>query len=188
MATRRGGSGGIGKFFLGFFSALLLAAAVLFLYFHFGAPPVAVADQPFLFERAIVRAPLSARIARQTAEPPFGISEDVFEAGARVYRQECAACHGTPGHDVAFAAHMYPRAPQLFKKHPQSAVVGVSDDPPGETRWKIANGIRLTGMPSYNQVLSDNQIWQVALLLKNADQPLPDPVERILNAPKPQAP
>jgi len=27
-------------------------------------------------------------------------------------------------------------------------VVGVSDDEPGETYWKVANGIRLTGMPA----------------------------------------
>jgi len=28
-----------------------------------------------------------------------------------------------------------------------SKVKGVSDDPAGETYWKVANGIRLTGMP-----------------------------------------
>ena len=42
------------------------------------------------------------------------------------------------------------------------------------------NGIRLTGMPAYGHVLTDTQSWQIALLLKNADQPLPDPVREIL--------
>ena len=51
--------------------------------------------------------------------------------------------------------------------------MGVSDDPPGETYWKVANGIRLTGMPSYKGVLTDTQMWQVSLLLANADKPLP---------------
>jgi thiosulfate dehydrogenase len=59
-------------------------------------------------------------------------------------------------------------------------VVGVSDDPPGETYWKIKNGIRLTGMPSYEHVLSADQMWDVTLLLKHADEQLPDPVEAIL--------
>ncbi|MGA8782366.1 MAG: cytochrome c, partial [Terracidiphilus sp.] len=54
-----------------------------------------------------------------------------------------------------------------------SDVVGVSDDPPAETFWKVDNGIRLTGMPSYHDVLSETQIWQVTLLLANADKPLP---------------
>jgi thiosulfate dehydrogenase len=49
----------------------------------------------------------------------------------------------------------------------------VSDDPVGETYWKVANGIRLTGMPSYKNILTDTQMWQVSLLLANADKPLP---------------
>ena len=54
---------------------------------------------------------------------------------------------------------------------------------PGETYWRVANGIRLTGMPAYNHVLNDTQMWQVSLLLKNADQQLPDPVMKILTQP-----
>jgi mono/diheme cytochrome c family protein len=53
------------------------------------------------------------------------------------------------------------------------------------TYWKVANGIRLTGMPSYSRVLSDAQMWQVSLLLKNADKELPAPVIEILNSPTP---
>jgi mono/diheme cytochrome c family protein len=75
---------------------------------------------------------------------------------------------------------MYPAAPQLWKKHTHGNVVGVSDDEAGETYWKVANGIRLTGMPAYSHVLTDTQMWQVSLLLKNADQQLPDPVIAIL--------
>lgn len=68
---------------------------------------------------------------------------------------------------------MFPGAPQLLEKHRNSSVVGVSDDPPGETYWKVANGLRLTGMPSFNKILSENEMWQVTLLLANADKPLP---------------
>lgn len=75
---------------------------------------------------------------------------------------------------------MYPSAPQLWKKHAHSNVVGVSDDDAGETYWRVANGIRLTGMPAFKHVLSDTEMWQVSLLLKNADKEIPDPVERIL--------
>jgi mono/diheme cytochrome c family protein len=185
MAKRSTAGGGLGKFVLGFVLALVLAVVSLAAYFRFGPLPVAVVDAPFPFEKKIVHMPLDARIEREKRQPPFGTSEDVFEAGAHVYRAECASCHGTPGHDVTFAAHMYPAAPQLWKKHKRGSVVGVSDDEPGETYWKVANGIRLSGMPSYSHILTDAQMWQVSLLLKNADQPLPDPVAAILNEPKP---
>ena len=40
-------------------------------------------------------------------------------------------------------------------------------------------------MPSYKHVLSDTQMWQVSLLLKNADKELPGPVTQILDSPTP---
>jgi mono/diheme cytochrome c family protein len=133
-------------------------------------------------EAQIVQVPLNARIDREKKAAPFGTSEDVFESGAHTYRNQCASCHGTPGHPAAFANSMYPSAPQLWVKH-KNGVVGVSDDDAGEIYWKVSNGIRLTGMPSFQHLLSDTQMWQVTLLLKNADQPLPDPVTKILTAP-----
>jgi thiosulfate dehydrogenase len=182
MAKKSGG-GGFGKVFLGFILGIAFLAAGLFLYLKFGPLPVAVADAPFPFEKQVVHVPLDARIERETKNAPFGISEDVFESGAHIYRAQCASCHGAPGHDVGYAKYMYPSAPPLWKKHGSHGVVGVSDDEPGETYWKVANGIRLSGMPAYSHVLSDTQMWQVSLLLKNADKELPGPVTQILTAP-----
>jgi thiosulfate dehydrogenase len=175
--------GGFGKLFLGFLLGILAVAIGLFAYLKFGPLPVAVADAPLPFERQITHLPLNARIGLESKSAPFGTSEDVFESGAHIYRAQCASCHGTPARDVPYAKHMFPSAPQLWKKHAKGSVVGVSDDEPGETYWKVANGIRLSGMPAYNHILSDTQMWQVSLLLKNADKDLPDPVTQILNAP-----
>jgi thiosulfate dehydrogenase len=185
MATRKSKSSGAGKsfglFLFGFVFAVLLLIAGTWGYLRFGSLPVAVADKPFPFEAQIVKVPLHARVDSQMQQAPFGISEDVYEAGAQAYKQQCAACHGTPGHDVDYAKYMYPRAPQLWKKHGKRNIVGVSDDPPGEIFWKEKNGIRLTGMPSYEHILSNDQMWDVALLLQNANQQLPDPIVAILN-------
>jgi thiosulfate dehydrogenase len=183
--AKKGSSSNFGKMFLGFLLGILAVAVGLFAYLKFGPLPVAVADSPLPFEKQIVRLPLNARIERETKNAPFGISEDVFESGAKVYRAQCAGCHGTPGHDVDYAKHMFPSAPQLWKKHGTHGVVGVSDDEPGETYWKVANGIRLSGMPSYSKVLSETEMWQVSLLLKNADKELPAPVTQILTASNP---
>lgn len=178
--AKKSGSGGFGKVFLGFILGIAAVAAGLYLYLRFGTLPVAVADAPFPYEKQIVQVPLNARIDREVKTPPFGTSEEVFESGAHVYRAECASCHGVPGHDVLSARYMYPHSPQLWKKHGKSGVVGVSDDTAEETYWKVANGIRLSGMPAFEHLLTDTQMWQVSLLLKNADKELPLPVTQIL--------
>jgi mono/diheme cytochrome c family protein len=58
----------------------------------------------------------------------------------------------------------------------------VSDDPPGETYWKVANGIRLTGMPGFDGSLTTDQMWQVTLLVANSDK-LPATVQTTLRQP-----
>ena len=134
MAKKSGG-GGFGKVLLGIVLGVLGVAVGLFAYLRFGALPVAVADTPFPMEEQIVRLPLHRRIDAEMKTAPFGTSEDVFEAGAHVYRKQCASCHGVPGKDVKFAEYMFPDAPQLWKKHPRGNVVGVSEVEVGETYW-----------------------------------------------------
>lgn len=171
------------KFLLGFIVALLLVPVAVWAYFQYGNPPVAVADTPFPMEKQIIKGPLHARIDRQMPHSvPMDASQANLVAGAHIYRQDCAACHGLPGQPSAFAAHMYPDAPQLWKQH-RPGVVGVSDDPPGETYWKVQNGIRLTGMPSFNKVLTNTGMWQVTLLLANAAKPMPAGVAGVLQPP-----
>jgi mono/diheme cytochrome c family protein len=159
-------------FAFGFVMAFLLVLGAGWLYFRFGHPPVATEDKPFPMEAQIVKVPLNARIDREMEKPPFAGSEEVYVSGAMVYKENCAQCHGVPGQDVDYAKWMYPVAPQLFKKHAKGNVVGVSDDEPGETFWKVKNGIRLTGMPSFQHTLSNEEMWDVTLLLKAADQPM----------------
>jgi mono/diheme cytochrome c family protein len=113
-------------------------------------------------------------------DPPVQADEATFTAGAAVYHAQCAPCHGVPGRVSPFAKTMFPSAPQLFERHGKH--VGVSDDEPGESYWKVANGIRLTGMPAYKQVLNETEMWQVTLLLAHADQ-LPPGVQKLLAAP-----
>jgi thiosulfate dehydrogenase len=164
----------MGRILVGFILCLVLVPLAVLAWFRFGHPPVAVADPPFPMERQIVQIPLNARIAREMpGNPPIQADENNLVAGAGIYRDQCAACHGFYGKPSSFAPHMYPGAPQLWKQRKGSSVVGASGDPPGQIWWKVSNGIRLTGMPSFKNTLSETQIWQVSLLLANADKPLP---------------
>ncbi|MGI4830296.1 MAG: hypothetical protein ACRYFU_19150 [Janthinobacterium lividum] len=102
---------------------------------HITGSVPATADPSFPMEAQIVHVPLEARIKREMQSPPFQPGEQVYEAGAQIYVKQCASCHGVPGYDVSFAKWMFPKAPQLWKKH-GNGVVGVSDDEVDETYWK----------------------------------------------------
>ena len=52
----------------------------------------------------------------------------------------------------------------------------------GETYWKTTNGIRLTGMPAFKNSLNDNQLWQVSVMLANADKLPPSAANLLSNA------
>jgi mono/diheme cytochrome c family protein len=113
---------------------------------------------------------------------PVTPDEPNLLAGADVYRENCAVCHGSPGGTpTAVARGMFPKPPKLLEG------TGVTDDPPAETYWKVANGIRLTGMPGFSESLSQTQMWQVSLLAAHADK-LPDSVKTALYRPVPQPP
>jgi mono/diheme cytochrome c family protein len=128
------------------------------LYLRFGYVPVAVNGPVIPFEELLAGTAVQARIARdapkQAAIPP---SEDNLLAGARIYRERCVECHGSPSGTASAAAQgMYPPPPQFFDRK----VMG--NDPVGQNYWIVANGIRLTGMPGYRQSLNDQQLWQVS--------------------------
>jgi thiosulfate dehydrogenase len=179
----------MGRFLLGLILGLLLAPLAVVAWFRFGQPPVAVADAPFPDERHLAHMALDRRVDRDAPPAaPIGATEENLVAGAQIYHDQCAACHGFHLKPSTFGPHMYPDAPPLWEKHANSDVVGVSDDPVGETYWKVANGIRLTGMPSYKDVLSDTQIWQVSLLLSGADKPLPPAALDLVRSAQPPPP
>lgn len=166
------------KFLAGIVFTLLLIPAAVYLYVKMGYVPVA-ADAPDLpFERKLAHLDQHAIIDKEAPkQAPFQASKDDFMSAAHLYREHCAVCHGVPGEPKSFISQgMYPPPPQLFKGK------GVTDDPAGESYWKIANGIRLTGMPGYKKTMSEKEMWQIAELLAGADK-LPGDVTDILKKP-----
>jgi thiosulfate dehydrogenase len=163
------------QFLFGFIAALLLIVCGVVAYVELGLAPVATSSQPLPFEKLITGAALNARVQKEAPKvSPIQPSDEVYAAGARIYRANCAVCHGLPGQEqTAIAKGEFPKPPELLKGK------GVTDDPTGETYWKVANGIRLTGMPGFSASLSAEQIWQVSLLLSNADK-LPASVQTAL--------
>ena len=171
-------------FILGIIFTLVCIAAGAYFYFAGGYAPVATSAKAMPFEKMLAKKALDAHIEKLAPKnAPFQPDEAAYQAGAGIYKMNCAVCHGLPGApQTPIAKGEFPMPPQLFKGH------GVTDDEAGETYWKVANGIRLSGMPGFSQSLSYTQMWQVSLLLKNADK-LPASVQQDLGGTIPmQAP
>ena len=64
-------------------------------------------------------------------------------------------CHGFDGHTLTDNGHwMYPRAANLTSPEVQQ----YSD---AELFWVVKNGIRLSGMPGFGQVETDENLWHL---------------------------
>jgi thiosulfate dehydrogenase len=165
---------------VGILLGIILVFAGVWFYFTGGHAPVAVTDPPLPFERKLAMRSLHAYVDKQKPqESPVPVDEKNLLAGADVYKQNCAVCHGLPGEPETAIAHgMYPKPPELFHG------TGVTDDPAWETHWKAENGIRLTGMPGFKGRLNDTQLWQVSQLLFTADKLTPA-VKAALTLPAP---
>jgi thiosulfate dehydrogenase len=166
------------RFVGGLILGLILLPFFVFLYFTSGSAPVATTDSDMPFETFLAHKALNARVKKEMPKNvPVPANEPNFVAGADLYKQNCAVCHGVPlSPKTAIAAGMYPHPPLLLEGK------GVTDDTPGETYWKIFNGIRLTGMPAFSKSLSETQMWQMSLLLANADK-LPAAAKTVLVTP-----
>lgn len=163
---------------VGILLGILLVACGAYFYFSTGRAPVAVTDSPMPFEKKFAHMALNAHIAKQPApNSPVVADEKSYLSGAEVYKQNCAVCHGLPDQPkTTIAQGMYPPPPQLFHG------TGVTDDPPSESYWKVENGIRLTGMPGFKGRLTEAQIWEVSVLVANADK-VPASVKAALASP-----
>jgi len=141
-------------------------AAIVYLYFATGHAPVAVTAPEMPFERTFAHMAINAYLNKLPhPEPTVPTDENNLREGAIVYAKYCAVCHGLPGAGrTVIAEGMAPRPPQLLKG------TGVTDDEVWENYWKVENGIRMTGMPGFKNLLTEKQIWQVSLLVKNADK------------------
>jgi mono/diheme cytochrome c family protein len=146
--------------------AVLIAAVGAYAFVSLGMMPASADVKPPAIERWAAKRSLNATIARDAGDKPNPLStnDENLLAGIKLYSVNCAVCHGAAdGKASAIANGLYVHAPQLAKH-------GVEDDPASETYWKLAHGIRFTGMPAFGNSLSEKQIWQIALFLAHMDQ------------------
>jgi len=194
-AKRKSSSGsGAGKFLLGFVCAAALCGGAWWWLHHKDAHKIRIADDatstaesprpaarkvsPGIASVPEGMGPVAGMPKQDVPEPGFSPSEDAYETGARVYRKRCAGCHGSPVRDGAAGLALQPPAPQLWR----AGAAALAVKQPGAIYLAIRDGQPKAGMPSYKGVLADSELWDLALLLKQANEPLPEPVTVTLNS------
>ena len=153
------------KFIVGFAAAIVFIFLAGYCYLRMGffdpRADIAVGS----LESKIAMPSLDAAIDRRAPESqnPIQPTEANLAAGIKVYQANCASCHGDVAHPHGpLAEALYPRAPQFAEDAP--------DMPENQNYYIIAHGIRLSGMPAWKQVLSDQEMWQVTTLLSHMDK------------------
>jgi mono/diheme cytochrome c family protein len=141
-------------------SEISLGVAVLYL----GLAPVAADQTPSTFEARVLGVALHKAVLQRTSgeqEPPPPSPEDLL-GGSEIYKEMCSRCHGEPGAvSSPLGSSFYPPAPLLPGRK--------SEWSERELFWIIKHGIRNTAMPAWAALLADDDIRQVAALVKRFD-------------------
>jgi len=101
---------------------------------------------------------------------PLKPSDQNLIDGMKIYYENCSLCHGGLDRKPApLAKNFYPPAPNLIS------------DPVDHPEWHIffavRTGVRYTGMPAWEGVLSEQDIWKVTSFLSRVEK-LPPMVQQ----------
>lgn len=157
------------RFFIGFVVGVVLVGVAVLLWVRLGfVDPRADIPESHL-EMSLAMPALDAAVDRRAPKltNPVQPTDPNLIAGMKLYQTNCASCHGDVGQpDSMFAEALYPRAPQFTKDSP--------DMPENQNFYIIENGVRLSGMPAWSKILSEQQAWQLTTFLSHMDKLPPD--------------
>ncbi len=163
-------------FFLGVLFTLVTLFLVAFAYLRLGYAEVRGDLPPSNWERALMFSAAHASVLRRAPELPNPVpaTDENLIAGARIYSDECAGCHGAAGKPDQTGDSLYPPIPQL-------PVVGTTYTE-AQIFWVAKHGIRLSGMFANGKWDSDQKLWTVAAYIKRIKS-LPPRVQEKLAKP-----
>lgn len=148
------------NFLLGVLFTLLVVFLGVLGYLRLGYAEVRGDLPPANWERKLMFSSVHASVRRRAPELPNPIpaTDENLVAGGKMYLNECAGCHGTPGKPPETGESLYPPIPQL----PQAG----TDYTEAQVFWVAKHGIRLSGMFANGKWDSDQKLWTVAAYIK----------------------
>jgi mono/diheme cytochrome c family protein len=169
----------MGKTVVPFAVGLLILPLVLGALAVAGWLPSKAVSQPPGWEEAIGERALDASLERRAKglrNPIAANDSAALLAGMKLFRGDCAGCHGGAHADSSWGArNFYPRVPQFWR-------VEEDDVPTAEEAYvAVRDGIRYSGMGAWKGMLSEPQMWQVAGFVSRMHH-LPPAVQQVWHA------
>jgi mono/diheme cytochrome c family protein len=132
---------------------LLIVGGVMASQFNVSSLPEPDKTETFIASKA--KHYLVRRASRVGIPPPLTEMQAGITEGDKLFGTECSECHGDNGRRPTDAGRwMYPRAADLGS-------VEVQNYSDRELFWIVKNGVRLSGMPAFGRVESDEHIWNL---------------------------
>ncbi len=152
-------------FVVGVLVTLLVIAACVVAVSHFGLYPIGADNPPSGLESTLTMRAMDEYADRHkpAGDNPTQITPANLMDGAKEYEEHCAFCHGGAKAKISPMRDKFnPPVPQLIDHIPHDEDAWVF--------WVTKHGVRMTGMPTWGGVLSDDEIWKIVAFIKHSDQ------------------
>lgn len=156
-------------FILGVIFTLIGVVCGLYLFLYLGKFPVGADNPPSALEHKLANMAMDQYVEKTAPkqENPTQINSANLIEGAHEYEEHCAFCHGGIRAAISpMRTRFNPPVPQLVNRPPQ--------DEDSQLFWITKHGIRMTGMPSWDGTLTDDEMWKIIAFVKHSKSLPPD--------------
>lgn len=178
------------RFVLGLILGIALTVAAPLIGMAAGLFDLSAAQGPGTLERVVGHWAFERWLQTRAPDDLVNLSPPTTESfthGLDLYARACVACHGAPEVSPApWAERMVPPPPDLARAGNELAE--------NELFWIIDQGARLTGMPAFGGMLTEEDIWSVVRVVRDLEHVTPAQKARLqatvdaLRPPEAQAP
>ena len=161
--------GSVKNVIIGIVGTLLAIAAGAFVVSHLGLYPIGADNPPGSLERSLAGRAMDVYASKHkpAGGNPVQLTPAALAEGASEYEEHCAFCHGGAQAKISPMRDRFsPPVPQLINRIPH--------DDDAWLFWVTKHGVRMTGMPAWDTVMSDEEIWRVVAFIKHSDHLPPE--------------
>ena len=149
-------------FVLGVVATLAIIVGAVYVISAGGLYPIGADNPPGALEKRLAGRALDVYADKhKPAGPNPASTPAALTAGAMAYEDHCALCHGGAKQRISPLRDKFnPPPPQLVDRIPP--------DEDAWLFWVTKHGVRMTGMPAWDGILPDEDIWKTVAFIKRS--------------------